>query len=255
MTRNLLPLIAAVLLLTPQFTWGEERDIHAANKLFGEGKYEEALELYQELATANPEHRNSLYNGGMAAFLAGKFEASRDLWLKAEQLDEQDYRAKMKLIQAYRSLGDEKEAVRRVEALIKNRYVVDSGYEEVNAFCCDQFKVGDERFMAIQNFDFPEKTAQQYAVYSLGENGEKLYSIDLWSNEATNAILREQGELKEGERAYQIERYTANSGKIETFVHLREQPTYAEFKQILLKIVEDNREPVSSTTVSGEPVE
>ena len=236
----------ALLFFATQLHGAEQPDIHAANRLYQAGKLAEALTVYQNFIKVNPEHRNALYNGGLTAFLLRRFEVSRELWLNAERLNSEDIRVKEKLIQLYRQLGEEDEAVRRTAALTELRNN-NSEYRRKTSFVCDQFSIGAERFMVFQHFDFPE-AATKFTAYSLDNQEKTRYSIVFASNPTTNAIAHEIGELASDERLYQIEAYSEGGRTHETYLHTKTDFSYSQFKQQLVAIAEGKSRPISSTS-------
>lgn len=78
-------LVAAGALLFPAFaSWSStNRDIVEANALYGAGKFEEALKVYDRLAEERPESPELQFNRGAALYNMGDFGKARDAFEQA----------------------------------------------------------------------------------------------------------------------------------------------------------------------------
>ena len=78
-------------------------------------------------------------------------------------------------------------------------------------------------------------------------DGKTSFEISLGSYEATNAIARESGGLKRGERLFHLDGYYPG-GRHQTFGMFRKEPTYDRVKRLVIEVIKGKRRPTSGTT-------
>jgi tetratricopeptide (TPR) repeat protein len=228
--------IAFVLLLVSALDMARAEDvtIDSANELYKAGKYAEALAAYKHVLKGKPDDQVARYMAAQSAYLVGEYQEALALWLAVEKaIGDSDLLLKEKLIQTYEKLDDLEEVQRRLNRLLQLRAETeDEAYKRKRSFCRDQFRVGDERFLAHHHFDFPDGDDTCFTIYCLGANNRPKYWFKFWCFASTNQIARELGELKDGERLHHIDEYRDRSQI--NHLHTKKQLSYREFKKFVV---------------------
>lgn len=206
----------------------------SADDLFAAGRYADALAVYKKRIEQEPANETLLYNAGHCAYLIGQYDDAAESWLALEKLaGDKDLGVKEKLIQAYEKLDQPDEVEKRIAELVRLRQgTKDAEYKQKTSFCRDQFTIGDEQFLAYHHFDFPTGDESRFSAVCAGSDGEAKYWFRFWSSETTNAIAREHGELKDGERLFHIDEYRPDGSKI-NHLHTTDPLSYREFKKFV----------------------
>jgi len=242
----------AAILVSVLSPWAraEPKSIDDANKLYSAGAHAEALVAYKEVLKANPDDQIARYMAAQSAYLLGEHKEALTLWLEVEKaIGDSDLLLKEKLIQTYEKLDNAKEVQHRLNGLIQLRAETqDEAYKKKRSFCRDQFRIGEEQFLAHHHFDFPKGDDTCFTIYCIGEDNKPKYSFKFWCMASTNEIAREVGTLKEGERLHHIDEYRPE-GHV-THLHTKTQLHYRDFKKRvtdeLTQRLRDTPEPGSS---------
>lgn len=210
----------------------------SAADLFSAGRYADALAAYKNRIEYEPTNQTVLYNAGQCAYLIGQYDDARASWLALEKLaGDSDLGVKEKLLQTFEQLDQPDEVERRIAELAALRQnTEDLEYKQKKSFCRDQFTIRDEQFLVHHHFDFPTGDESRFTAYCAGREGKTKYLFRFWSSETTNAIAREGGELKRGERLYHIDEYRPNGSKI-NHLHTKQSLSYREFKKIITGVL------------------
>lgn len=243
--RPLTSLLA--LLLFVQLCQAEDQ-LETANRLMEMGKYEQAIKHYELAINASPDRDVAYYNCGLAAYLSGKYGLAKKHWETLIEKVPQDFRLLAKLVQVHEKLDDAKGIQKYIEQIEKvHAASEDPQVKQTPYFCRDQFEQDKHRFMAFQYFGFPKSEPTKFIVFQLGEGNKRLRDMTFSSNPVTNAIAREQGTLKLGERLYHVEFFYPETKRHETYLHTKKNLTYREFKKQILEILKTKAEPITSS--------
>lgn len=221
----------------------------AGNDLMENQKFAEALAKYKEGLAIIPEVQGLLYNGGLAAFSINDFEQALSMWKKLKELEPEDWQLRAKLIQTYQSLGKntERDSERKeLFDLRKSGKIAELNKAEY--YVREQTTFGGRKMMIFEHFELKGPRGLRYVFYILNNEGKPEYRISLGSYDTTNNIWRETTKPtpKEGERLFHLDGYFANGGHA-TYGMYPKEPTYDETREIVKKILEKEKKPVSSS--------
>ena len=240
----------------------------AAEKAFKEGnalmdgrKYAEALARYQEGLRHLPDNSTLLYNASTAALLAGDFNAAAPYLKRLVTKDVDDWQSRAKLIQVYQALGDLKarDAERAVLFDLRkrgggeNKERPELSLARQVEYCRERLEVAGKKVLAFEHFELKGPRALRYVFSVLDETEEKeAYRISLGSYDTTNNIWAELNEekAKKGGRLFHLDGYFP--GGHATYAMYHPEPTYDEVRAAVVKILEGEKKPASSTTY-GRP--
>lgn len=90
-----------------------------ADALFREGKYEEAVQAYNEFLTTKPKDIKSLYNRGRAYEELGQTDQARQDFERVLELDEENINANMSMGKYWYNLGDYGRAIYYFDKVIE----------------------------------------------------------------------------------------------------------------------------------------
>lgn len=229
----------------------------AANDLMEKKEYARALEVYEKALNLAPEHASSLFNGGLAAFLAGKPERASELWERFKALEPDDWQVRAKLVQAWQARGMKEQRDREREGLLALR--ASGRNAELNRkefFCRDQFSVGDYRVFAFEHYELKGDRALRYVFMITRGKDAFEFRISLGSYDSTNAFWIESEEGKEakkkygeGTRLFHLDGYFPNGHATYGFYH--PEPSYDEVRAKVAAVLEEKDQPISSSTYAA----
>lgn len=243
MRKILLVFLIVCLQLAALAEPGEE-EFQAGNACMEKKQYREALELYQSGLKKAPAEPALLFNGGLAAYLAGDGATAIALWQELKKLEPDNWRLLAKLVQAYQLTGNLKARDQeRAELLAlwkKNPAAV-----QQKSFCREQFQAGGESVMAFESWQLEGDRAVRYTFSVLGPDDKEKYRISLGSYDATTQFGRESGELGPNERYWHLDYY--GPGEHRTYAFQKVEPTYDEVRKLVLEILAGTLKPMSSS--------
>src|SRR2546422_4944260 len=138
------------------------------NKLFEDGKHEAALGQYVECLRVVKDHQDALFNGGLAAYLAGKLEKAVELWERLRELKPNDTHVLAKLVQAYEAMGKRAKRDEARKSLFDARAALsEEDRAELEKYCREQFQAGDTKIMAFEYFELKGDWAVRYRFSAL----------------------------------------------------------------------------------------
>ncbi|MBI3832239.1 MAG: hypothetical protein HY291_22140 [Planctomycetes bacterium] len=227
----------------------------AGDELMEAGKPAEALAKYKLAFEKDPKHQETLYNGGLAAFLSGDFKTAAEWWKRLKEKAPDDWRLRAKLIQAYQALNDAKARdAERAELFALRAKSKDEDFLHWPSYCRDQLSANGKKVMAFEYFKLEGDRAMRYRFSVLNAEGNKEeYFISLGSYELTNAVARETGSLKEGERLFHLDGYYQGEREHRTFGMFKKEPTYDETRALVIQVLEEKLDALSSSVVGGGP--
>lgn len=231
-----------------------ERLFEAANKLMEQSKFDAALAKYQQILAIEPDAPGPLYNGGLAAFIGKNYEEALRFWKRLKEIDPADWQLRTKLIQTYQALGlTEKRDAERGE-LFKLRAEGNIGeLRDAEYYVREQAEFSGRRVMVFEHFELKGDRALRYVFYILGDDGKPEFRISLGSYETTNRIWKELEKRGANERLFHLDGYFPNGHA--TYGMFTREPTYEETRQMVLKILAGEKNPISSSTVRTKPAE
>jgi hypothetical protein len=79
------------------------------------------------------------------------------------------------------------------------------------------------------------------------------YKISLGSYETTNAVARETGDLKQGQRLYHLDGYYPDGGhKTFAMMKLTTMPAYSDVREMVMGVLKGQTKAVSSFTPTSQ---
>jgi tetratricopeptide (TPR) repeat protein len=234
-----------------------EKAFHEGNALMEQRKYAEALARYREGLQHFPSDPALLYNASTAAVIVGDFQTAAPYLKQLVGLYPEDWQSRAKLIQTYQALGDLKardthrsllfDLRRRGGGEDKERPEMSLARQEV--YCRERFEAGGKKVMVFEHFELKGPRALRYAFVVLDDEGERESSrISLGSYDATNAVWAELNREKARQgRLFHLDGYFRD-GSHATYGMYHPEPPYDEVRAVVVKILEGQKKPVSSST-------
>ena len=227
--------------------WSEPNEaFEAGNRALEAKQYKEALEFYRQSLAQEPSD-DALWNAGLAAYLGGDAETAIEFWSRLKETAPDDLRLRGKLVQAYELKGDKANRDRERAELIE-LWRTSRADDDEPFFCRDQFQAGGRRLMVFEHYELEGPRAVKYTFIVLQpEVDEEDYRLSLGSNDATNQLAHELGEVAEGERAFHLDGYYDEGTRHATFEIFKKEPDYDTVKAMVVEILEGKRKAVSSS--------
>ena len=212
-------------------------------------KYAECIHNLEKALTLYPEGSNILWNLGLASASAEQHEKALTYWQRYRKLRPEDWRVLSKMIQTYQALGRIGERDTWLDTLFDLRQrTQDDKLKESAFFCREQFRVNGRLIMAFQYFEPVGERMKFYFFSAVGDDGKEQFYISLGSYDYTNKASHEMGLLQEDQRVYHLDGYYPNGGhKTFGFLHRAETPGYDEIRPVVVKILEGEIRPLSSS--------
>jgi tetratricopeptide (TPR) repeat protein len=210
------------------------------------GKKEEAIKAYY-LAAANinketDDYVRMLYNIGLFELLDKKFEKAEKAFAELLEIVPNDYGAYSKMIQIYYGLKNYDKAEIWRQKLYKAYRKNLLGESQKEMFCFDQFQWKNKLIQVFERYAEPEgELYYKHLFYVVNEKNE----IDFRIQTENSVIAQEMGSGK-----YVL-------GKSEGSTHstypiiFQEDFEYENLKQTVIRILEDEVSPASSSRPSG----
>ncbi len=227
------------------------------DKLMEAGKPADAVIQYKRSLEKCTETPDVYYNGGLAAYLSGDFKTAAEWWKCQKDRAPEDWRLRAKLIQAYQAQNNTKARdAERDELFALRAKTKDESFLRWPSYCRDQFSANGRKVMAFEYFKLEGDRALRYRFSVLNAEGNKEeFYISLGSYELTNAVARETGSLKEGERLFHLDGYYQGGREHRTFGMFKKEPTYDETRAMVVQVLEGKLEAQSSSVAGGGPQE
>jgi len=216
--------------------------------LFEAGKYAEAAAYAKKALETDKANAGLMYNGGMAAYLAGDYQVSLEFWIPLMAIEVDNIKLKAKLIQSYEALGDKQNAGKQI-ADIYQMYQNRKGkeYEAIRFFTRDQFQVDGKRVMVFEYFELSGDRAVKYSFNVLNKAGETDYKLSLGSYDVTDGFMQSQEKLPGGMRYHHLDGYYDKGASHRTYGFYKGAPDYAVLKETVKGIIMGKIEAVSGT--------
>ena len=214
-----------------------------------QAKFCEALARYKEGLAVSPDDSSFLYNAGLAAYRCTNYAESVKLWGRLRDLDPEDWQGRAKLVQGYQALGQLRERDAERSALFDLRKRgVNEELSRQDEFCREQFEAGGRKVMAFEHFELKGDRALRYVFSVLDEKGKaEEFRISLGSYDLTNRIWHEttKPRPKDEDRLFHLDGYY-DWGHA-TYGMYSPEPSYDAVREIVTEILEQKRQPVSSS--------
>lgn len=203
----------------------------------------DAIAFLQHAVKLDPKNPIALQNLGQACQNAGKPEESNQAYQALLQLEPENWRARAKLVQNFQTLGKLEERDRERDKLLAMNK---DGKVDQSLFCREQFKVGEQKVMAMEYFELAGDWAKRYVFFVLdAKTGKTAYRVSLGSYALTNEVSHQSGELKPDERSFHLDGYYPNEHR--TFAFFNNEPSYDETRKLVVEVIEGKRHAISST--------
>jgi len=215
------------------------RAASSGDQFMQQKRYAQALTAYKEGLAASPQSTSLLYNGGLAAYLEKDYTSALKLWSALKSLQPGDHQVRSKLIQTYQAAGEfvarDKE---RAAMLLLHPMSQDAEFKKKDSYCLEQFEVAGASVRAYEFFELKGEFAVRYLFSILNDDGAtEKYRLTLGSYDITNAIARENGNLKPGERRFHLDGYYDAGKTHKTYGLFRNEPTYDEARAMVINVI------------------
>lgn len=218
-----------------------------AAALLQENKPAEALPLLRDLTTQAPEAAGVYWNLGMAATSVGEKQLALDAWLRFRALRPADLQGMSKVVQAYQALGMTRERDAQREQILAWRAALEQVERaRITSYVRDQFDAGGLHFVVEEYFEPASPLRHVYRFHAVDAGQKLAYYFALESNESTEKMARQLGNIGPEERLFSLDRF--ESGGHATYTFLKGQPPYDVVRTMVLDAVEGRLRPVSSST-------
>lgn len=212
-----------------------------------EGRADEALAAYEKARAAKPDFTLAHYDAGQLHQLRGEDAEALDCFQKAAELEPEDWKTRAKLVQLHQALGHKAQRDSERESLLLLRQ---AGKVDKEYFVRDQFTVGGQNVMAVENFELEGEWARRYEfqVFKPGAERPSLV-ISLGSYAFVNALNRdEDGKegARKGPRLFHLDGYHPDNSH-DTYGFFQGEPSYDETREQVLAILQGELKPMSST--------
>jgi len=203
----------------------------------------------------DPSDSWALYNLGLMNYLDEDFGGAIKRWKALKALDPVDWQVREKLIQAYWGAGQKKVANSEIAGLRKAR---DSGKHrdltEKEFFICDQFQVGKVRVFVIEYYELKgdRPIAWKFSIKLGGDYVNHFFSVGSYPSTTEGAIFRK--EIGPKDRYYHLDGYW-DDGSHATYTFYRNRPDYQEVRKEVKRIINGDKNPISSTTPQNQKIE
>ena len=208
------------------------------------GDDEKAEPLLLLAAQAKPDSINAWFNLALVRQRQNKYESALEAFDRVAELNESDWQAHVGRAQALHGLdrpADAQAAVDRVRELREQ-----TGFE-ADLFVRERFKHNEQDVLVIEHFELTGERGVKYVFYLLDDENKPLHRYSLGSYAMTNDVLRDMGQLEEGERLWHLDGYDAKENH-ETFGFVEQVLTYDQTKDAVLKILDEKVKAISGTT-------
>jgi tetratricopeptide (TPR) repeat protein len=206
--------------------------------------YAGALAAFQRCAQLAPKDDRCPYNGGLAAYLDGKFGVAVEQWKRAKALDARSWRVRAKLIQAYQGAGDLRGRDAERAELFAQRARAAEGDElrTLDSYCREQWTFGAYRVMAFEYFDTNGPGMLLRYRFLIGKDGGAEGAE--WLGLAS--IPSERG------RGYGLLKLAGAGGEVvflAEYASWSTEPSYDELRKVIVAILQGKQKPLR-----GEPL-
>jgi hypothetical protein len=217
-----------------------------------EGRLQEAAELLDEMMTLDPNFPDAWWNLGTFRAQLNQHSAALSVWDIYRRMVPDDWRARVKVIQACQALGDGARIEReRNELLALRRSGTSPELMRELRYCREQFRAGDLPVVAYEIFE-PAGEMRVFYQFLVGQpDGTLIGQYSLGSYDSTTGVLREQGKIGPEDRVYHLDWYGAGRGHT-TFRFFSHLPSYDQARADVIAATSGSLPALSSFTVSPE---
>jgi tetratricopeptide (TPR) repeat protein len=229
-----------------------DRLVQDGRRLMDEKQYAEAHKKFVEALAIIPDGTGSLYNGGLAAYLSGDFKEAIRLWERLVEIDPKDWEGHAKLVQAYQATGDRERRDRHRDTLFDlRRQGVDEELSKLKQYRRDQFEVEGKSVLVFESFALEGDHAVLYSFVVLKPGtAEEDYNISLGSDETTNKVAHELGEIGPNDRLFHLDgNYPDGSHRL--FGMHKNAPPYETVRDKVVEILKNKEKPLSGSIPGG----
>jgi tetratricopeptide (TPR) repeat protein len=245
------------------FRWGKKAEElgHKSSRLFfilgnclaEEKKFEDAAMMFTKSVELDSAFPNAQINAGQTFQKLGNHKESLKYYLVATKLVPFDWKVRCKLVQLYEALNMTTERDQIRDELYKLHASKNAGdFAKEKFFCRDQFKVGEIEVMVFEYFVLEGEKAVRYSFNILKKDGGVDYRISLGSYDSTTNYSREAGKIGPNDRLFHLDGYYPDRSH-STFGFFDNEPTYAEVKADVVKVLKGEKQPVSRFVPNKQP--
>ncbi|HYG76824.1 MAG TPA: tetratricopeptide repeat protein [Planctomycetota bacterium] len=246
-------LLVSFISMSSSLCWAGESGettklMDAGDALMAQSRYADALAKYKEALALQPQDTRVLYNAGLAAYLKGDFATASKMWVTLKVLRPDDHQVRAKLVQTWQAAGQKAARDRERASLIQlHQSTEDAEFKKKPSYCLEQFEVNGTSVRAYEFFELGGEFAVRYLFQILDADGATEKSrITLGSYDMINAIAREQGALKAGERRFHLDGYFDGGKTHKTYAFFKDEPGYDDVRAIIIDIISGKRKEIAA---------
>jgi tetratricopeptide (TPR) repeat protein len=229
-----------------------ETAFKAGVALAKEGKFIEAVAEYEKALAVNPKDRDVMWNLGLASQSAGQLDLALDCWKKMREAEPDNWRVIAKLVQVYQAKDMKKERDEQRRLLVDMRDKNKLEFADQPQYCREQVKVGEKNVMVMEYYELKGDRALKYVFHVLNDKGDTDYRISLGSYEMTAAIMKEGGQVKDGDRGFHLDGYFNGGRTHKTYQFYNKEPSYDDVRPAVIKIIEGKGTALSGSEMKKD---
>jgi tetratricopeptide (TPR) repeat protein len=231
------------------------QDFRAAADLIRADRVAEAVPLLEKVRAATPNVAAVEWNLGLAYAELDRPEDALTCWRKLSVLEPGNWQVTSKMVQAFHALGRLEERDKAIAQVRAERKVsADPQLQRLTGFCREQFKVNGQKVMAVEYFE-PKPPLAVYVAFLVADAaGKEQYRYSLGSYDETTEVARSIGQIGARDRLFHLDYYRneAASRVHRTYGFFKYQPGYATLREIVVKAMRGEAQPVSAGTSPAE---
>jgi tetratricopeptide (TPR) repeat protein len=231
------------------------QDFRAAADLIRAGQVAEAVPLLEKVRAATPNVSAIEWNLGLAYAELDRPEDALGCWRKMSALEPTNWQVTSKMVQAFHALGRLEERDRAIEQVrAQHKVNTDPQLLRIPGFCREQFKVNGQKVMAVEYFEPKPPSAVYLAFLVVDAAGKEQFRYSLGSYDETTEVARSIGQVGARDRLYHLDYYRneASSRVHRTYGFFKYQPGYATLREIVVKAMKGEAQPVSASALPTE---
>jgi tetratricopeptide (TPR) repeat protein len=215
------------------------------------GQDELGIKAFRRALKLDPTRVNGYANIGQTYQNAGNDKEALKAYQELLKVCPDDWRAVAKTIQLYQAL---RQIPNRDAAVKRLKKLYDAGKVDQRMYCREQFKHGKNNVSALEYFELEGERAVRYVFHVMdSKTGKSTLRYSLGSYATTNAIARESGSIKKGQRLYHMDCYDRDGNHWTLGMYTDpKQITYDAMRKRLIAALDGKLRPISSTTSKKE---
>lgn len=162
-----------------------------------QGKLDEALAVFTEILSQDPDARGSLFKSGVILIRKFQFQEALPFMLRFKKLEPQDVRGTIALIKIYQSLGDSEQVNLLRQSLVTERAGgKNPRLNQMLSYERELIPMKNNRTLSVQDNLDPSPTRFTWAYVLLDSKNVILRRLELTRVQAPNAVQYALAEVK-----------------------------------------------------------